>query len=329
MSSQISTTTLLAETAHYRATFEASAEPSRITVIWFDHYRPEPSPLSEHKLQSGETLAWATRSQMNGIHIQARRNDWFQAADIHEILDAVRQTKQQGDTFIAYGGSMGGYASIAYSRAVGANAFVALAPQASLSADYMRRIADNRWPEYWHAFHNNSIERGHCADAPGLVFYDPLHELDRQHAQTILTNTKALAVECCATAHQPGEMINRTYKIVSAIRDLGQRISDNLPLEPLRDAIQSAICSDFMYRYYMASDSERRELKSSISPAAFRDMIHFPALIDDFRRQPSFCRAIVLSEFSTTGPERWETFASLDANGYSELAARVRPLLAG
>lgn len=320
---------LLAETAHYRATFEASSEPTRVTVIWFDHYRPEQAPLSEHKLQSGETLAWATRSQMNGIHIQARRNDWFQAVDVRAILDAVRQTKQPGDTFIAYGGSMGGYASIAYCEALGADGFVALAPQASLSADYMRRISDNRWPEYWRAFHNNSIERGHCADATGLVFYDPLHASDNRHAQTILDNTKALAVECCATAHQPGEMINRTYKIVSAIRDLGNRIADNLPLEPLRDDIQNAIRSDFMYRYYMATDSERRDLRSSISPDAFREMIYFPALIDDFRRQPGFCRAMVLSEFSTSDPERWETSAALDDNGFSEMATRIRPLLAG
>jgi hypothetical protein len=124
-------------------------------------------------------------------------------------------------------------------------------------------------------------------------------------------------------------MINRTYKIVSAIRDLGNRIADNLPLEPLRDDIQSAIRSDFMYRYFMAPDSERRDLRGSISLDAFREMIYFPALIDDFRRKPGFCRAMVLSEFSTSDPERWETSAALDDNGFSEMATCIRPLLAG
>ncbi len=132
-------------------------------VICFEYWVPSPTLDAEFSAEG-----FFRHRGTNAIGILAAENDWFQRAEMADVLAAIRNATQ-GFDLIGYGGSMGAYAAIAFSESLGLRSVVAVCPQFSIDA--ARAPYEARW-------------RGEAARiaASGGFLYDridtvgPLHE---------------------------------------------------------------------------------------------------------------------------------------------------------
>ena len=101
-------------------------------------------PWSDPPTLEGEFFAeeFMRRHGLNAIGIKSVRNDWFQDPEMEAVIAVIRDTTR-GAHLVGYGGSMGGYAAINYSAAIGLAAVIAISPQ--FSPDPAKTPFETRW----------------------------------------------------------------------------------------------------------------------------------------------------------------------------------------
>ncbi|MGI3171433.1 hypothetical protein ACRARG_19955 [Pseudooceanicola sp. C21-150M6] len=103
------------------------------------------------KNMDGFQPGWGTRffrkRELSHIAIKYKASDWYRRPDLSEAFTNLRETGFLGrfDRIITYGGSMGGYAALAYAGELGADTVLALNPQSTLN----EALApwDDRYPD--------------------------------------------------------------------------------------------------------------------------------------------------------------------------------------
>ncbi len=121
----------------------------------------------------------------NVIGVMPKRKSWFPAASMQAMLEQIQPILAQFDYVAGYGGSMGGYAAIKYSRLLGMNRVIAFVPQYSINPD---EVNDRRYSEFFDADLNANmrIERSDIApDSEYILVYDPYFEADHEHYSKI------------------------------------------------------------------------------------------------------------------------------------------------
>lgn len=109
----------------------------RRAVVVFENWLPRPSLDGQLTAE-----AFFRHRGINMIGIRAAANDWYLHEEIDAALDAVRGAVPSFD-LVGYGGSMGGYAAINLSEALGLRSVIAVCPQYAL--DPARAPYDGRW----------------------------------------------------------------------------------------------------------------------------------------------------------------------------------------
>lgn len=133
-------------------------------------------------------LGWGAKrfrtSKTSHICIKPKAADWYQHPDLAQAFTTLRDTGffAQFRHRLTYGGSMGGFAALAYADLVQATTVLALNPQSTLAPDLAGW--DKRFPQAraqdWSGPYKDAAG---LARTPTLVLvaYDPFTPLDAKH----------------------------------------------------------------------------------------------------------------------------------------------------
>jgi hypothetical protein len=191
------------EDENYRVVVARSPQESAVSLVKFDHWTGVQDPVVPVPFADVRPWNLATKIGYNLIHVQTRRNDWYQLEGIDDALNAVRALKRDGDFFLSYGGSMGGYAAVAFADDVAADLFLAVSPQASISRAYMMEINDNRWRNCWPQFTRDRVIGQPRKACRGVVIFDPDHKTDAAHAHAVARHADTHLLVFPGSWHSP------------------------------------------------------------------------------------------------------------------------------
>ena len=119
--------------------------------------------------------------EYNVIGVMPKIKSWFPAASMQAVMSAVQPILDQFETVVGYGGSMGGYAAIKYSKLLKMNRVIAFVPQYSIDP---QEIEDRRYTEFFdESLHQDMhiTTQDVCAGSEYIVVYDPYYANDREH----------------------------------------------------------------------------------------------------------------------------------------------------
>ncbi|TCB80037.1 hypothetical protein [Acinetobacter sp. ANC 4173] len=119
--------------------------------------------------------------EFNVIGIMPKEKSWFPAESMHNLFKAIEDVIAPFQKRIGYGGSMGGYAAIKYSKLLGLSRVVSLVPQFSIDPEV---VEDSRYNMFYHAELNANMQvqtQDIAADCEYIVVYDPYCAEDRAH----------------------------------------------------------------------------------------------------------------------------------------------------
>ena len=120
-----------------RVTYVPSGEIERL-VVTFASWAEE--PVLE---RAGFAEEFLIRQRISAVHVTCAGNDWYQYPEMAEAMAAAARARQSFGRCYTYGLSMGGYAAIRFSGAVGAERAIVIAPQFAI--DPALPPFDSRW----------------------------------------------------------------------------------------------------------------------------------------------------------------------------------------
>lgn len=148
-------------------------------LVTFDHYKPEKAGWERAK-RSTQCI----RRGFALLRLQTIRNDWFVNPDLPALEDALAAFAGRYRSVYGLGYSLGGYAGLRLSRALGLQQIVAISPQLSLSPEHAPWEA--RYPEaagFDAAL--GDLTQVATDRLTGALLYDPAIAEDRHHARAI------------------------------------------------------------------------------------------------------------------------------------------------
>ncbi|MEB3753277.1 hypothetical protein [Acinetobacter sp. MD2(2019)] len=128
--------------------------------------------------------------EYNVIGVMPKQKSWFPSTSMAEMMSAVQPILDQFETVIGYGGSMGGYAAIKYSKLLKMNRIIAFVPQYSIDP---QQVEDRRYAEFFDvALHRDmQIEADDVLpNSEYIIVYDPYYAEDREHYLKIKSKLK-------------------------------------------------------------------------------------------------------------------------------------------
>ncbi len=168
-------------------TVDVLLRPARQLVVCFDH-----AGIAENNPKRTRP-GWGFRfvrehTDMAGIFVKPTRSHWFRPPGLHELCATLERTGffRPYDGVMTYGGSMGGYAALAYADAFRADRVLSLNPQATLSAalvPWETRFPQGRAQE-WDSFPQNAAQ-GCRTPARVVVAFDRRCAEDAAHVDLL------------------------------------------------------------------------------------------------------------------------------------------------
>jgi tetratricopeptide (TPR) repeat protein len=179
-----------------------AAGDGRHIVVTFDSYH-EPAGMD----RPGFGEAFFQTEGITAIHVMSDRNDWFQYAEIQEVLSIIRKACSGAERILAYGSSMGGYAALRFADAIGAHAALALSPQYSL--DPRKVPFETRWAPDRRRIRFLETVDGPIRPGPvRILAYDSALDTDRRHAELLMAAAPMIAVPLSHAGHPVGGFLN-------------------------------------------------------------------------------------------------------------------------
>lgn len=126
-----------------------------------------------------------SKYNFNILGFSAKTKNWYPELSIINSLKSISKTLKSFKKVVCYGGSMGGYAAIKYSKLLQANKVVAFVPQYSINPN---NIADKRYSHYFNEVMHKNMEirqediNENCSYT---MVYDPCHKDDVEHIEKI------------------------------------------------------------------------------------------------------------------------------------------------
>ncbi|KMK67936.1 hypothetical protein [Puniceibacterium sp. IMCC21224] len=143
------------------------------------------------------------------LHLQARHNDWYINDETVALADTLRTVCQSYARVVGMGFSMGGYAALRFSSALGLRHLIAVSPQFSLSPKVVPQ--DRRYRDCAGGFDDalgDLAVHGRAALA-GVVLFDPFKPLDRLNANLIAATFPRVQLCRLAGSGHPASRILR------------------------------------------------------------------------------------------------------------------------
>lgn len=115
------------------------------------------------------------------IGFMPKEKSWFPSSSMFAALSSVQTILDQYSKIVGYGGSMGGYAAIKYSKILRMNRVVAMVPQYSIDP---KEVEDRRYTDFYDENLNQEMRIQaediveHCEY---IIVYDPYFENDKEH----------------------------------------------------------------------------------------------------------------------------------------------------
>lgn len=122
------------------------------------------------------------------LGVKPKRVDWYRGADLHAVFRSgeLRALAGQHTHIFLYGGSMGGYAALAFAETFPGCTSIALNPQTTLKPDLVPW--DKRYPisqkQDWSGDFCDG-RNGAAAAEKVYIIYDPFYKLDRMHVERL------------------------------------------------------------------------------------------------------------------------------------------------
>jgi hypothetical protein len=166
------------------------------------------------------------RRGVTAYHFLAHTNSWYQLDEMTEALARVRADMPEGARVIAYGTSMGSYAAIRFSEALGVDTIIAFSPQASVDPSLVPW--ETRWaPEGDRLMWDRNPPR---REAKVYVIYDPLN-LDRRHVRRLRKEIDVELVRTYFSGHGSIGFVQECGLLESVIFDIAGDRFDGPALE--------------------------------------------------------------------------------------------------
>lgn len=118
-------------------TYVPSGEVERLVVTFASWIE---APARE---RAGFAEKFLVKRGISAVHVTCAGNDWYQYPEMAEAMAAAARARQSFARCTTYGLSMGGYAAIRFSGAVGAERAITIAPQFAI--DPALPPFDSRW----------------------------------------------------------------------------------------------------------------------------------------------------------------------------------------
>lgn len=142
------------------------------------------SPASGHDFFADTPLR---KLGISAIGIMSKSDNWYPARNMRAAAAAIAGMAQDYDVRVAYGGSMGGYGAIKFSRLLGASHVIALCPQWSIDAAECDGF-DPGWTIHYRPAMTGMGIREPDISGKIFVFADLYNKTDAQHCKMISTN---------------------------------------------------------------------------------------------------------------------------------------------
>lgn len=142
--------------------------------------------------------------EYNTIGIMPKLKSWFPMSSMLAMYAAIEPILQRFSQRISYGGSMGGYASLKYSKMLGVSRIIAMVPQFSIDP---KDVTDRRYTEFYDEQVNGQMRidaNDIAADADCILIYDPYFEADHEHylkIQPLFENNRLHTLKLPFTGH--------------------------------------------------------------------------------------------------------------------------------
>ncbi|MEN0580491.1 hypothetical protein AAIG39_15990 [Phytobacter palmae] len=123
------------------------------------------------------------------IGFMAKNANWFPQDSVIKAIKRIEDIISNNKSIISYGGSMGGYAAIKYSKLLGASRTIACCPQWSIDPKECSGVKNG----YERYFTDSLSDMGiKSEDVSGDVFilYDPHHGIDSYHFNNIKSKSE-------------------------------------------------------------------------------------------------------------------------------------------
>lgn len=171
-----------------------STENYHLEAFVYDYRRLVVSfePFNPNATADGYRMGWGSplfRSQcVSHLCIKPKVSDWYRGPD---LLTAFAELKAGGffqafETVVTYGGSMGGYAALAFADVVGAKFVFSLNPQSTL--DKTKVPWETRFHQGWHQDWSSAYAEAYQGIEnveKAYIAVDMREELDRKHVDRI------------------------------------------------------------------------------------------------------------------------------------------------
>ncbi len=168
----------------------------------------------------------AVRQNISTLGFVAKRGNWYPMASMCRAIEAASEVVANFSKIITYGASMGGYAALKYSKALGANKVIAMAPQYSIEPAVMENFDDRFLKHFVPNWNDNMAIRREDVCGISYVFYDPIFEEDRKNVDLIENaGCEIVRMKVFYVNHFPTEIFAST---ASAMSLLGYVLQDNV-----------------------------------------------------------------------------------------------------
>jgi hypothetical protein len=126
------------------------------------------------------------KSEIATIGVMAKRANWYPSDSVHKASGVILDKVSGYETRVTYGGSMGGYAAVKFSRLLGASHVISLCPQWSIDPAECQGTGPG-WDYFIPTMSGMGIRPGDVAGEV-FVFSDAFEKLDMFHCQMIIEN---------------------------------------------------------------------------------------------------------------------------------------------
>ena len=127
----------------------------------------------------------ARKAGITALGIMSKRGNWYPKQNLHLAYRTIQPLIQGYATRIAYGGSMGGYAAIKFSRLLGATHVIALCAQWSIDMDECAGVNPS-WQSYFDPGMRGMGIRPDDVAGHVFLFFDGFDALEMFHCRKII-----------------------------------------------------------------------------------------------------------------------------------------------
>lgn len=200
---------------------------------------------------------------VSSLGIVSKRPHWYVCAEMPQALEVAREALAGYAVRLGYGFSMGAYAALKYSKALGLQRVLAFSPQWSVDPREAPWDGRTEWA-FSPAMKGMGVRE---PDRAGLafLFFDPLNPVDRRHAWQVQRAGKVHSVRMRHCGHDTIKMMANT----NAMRALVHAAVDADPAR-VRAAVRRRLRQSLRFRAHVLGGRGLRRLQAADVEAAQR-----------------------------------------------------------